>query len=287
MTRHHPASSPTRPASLAAALLIALAACAPPAADTPAQESPEPRPDAASLADARVVDLTHALGEDSIYWPTGSPFDYERVSWGENDAGDWYAAGTFSTAEHLGTHVDAPIHFAPDVWTADEIPVQRLVAAAVVVDISARAAEDPDTTLRPADLEAWEAEHGRIPEGAILLVRSGWAERWPDWNRYYGTETPFEVDTLHFPGVSPEAAEALVERGVAGVGIDTASIDPGNDTEFRAHRVLARGRVFNLENLTGLDELPASGAILVAAPLKIEGGSGGPARVIALIPGVG
>ena len=264
---------------LAALGSVQAVACAPAGSPAPPPASP-----ADWLASVRVVDLTHPLSPDSLYWPTGSPFEFERISWGADEAGNWYAAARFCTPEHLGTHLDAPVHFSESGWTNDAIPAERFVAPAVVIDISERAAEDPDATLAPEDIAGWGARHGPIPAGAIVLVRSGWSSRWPDWNAYYGSDTPFDTATLHFPGVSPEAAELLVQRGVGGVGIDTASIDPGNDVEFRAHRVLSAGNLFNLENLTGLDALPEEGALLLALPVKIAGGSGGPTRVLALVP---
>ena len=232
----------------------------------------------------RFVDLTHALSPDSIYWTTGSPFEHQRLDWGLNDEGDWYAAAAFSSPEHLGTHMDAPIHFAEGGWTAATVPVERLIAPGVLIDISGRAAADPDATLQPDDLSAWESEHGAIPEGAVVVVRTGWSNRWPDWNEYYGSPTPADVTSLHFPGVSQAAAAALVERRIAGVGIDTASIDPGPSQRFEAHRILAPANIFNLENLTNLGELPASGFAVIALPMKISDGTGGPTRVVAALP---
>lgn len=264
-----------------ASAALALTACTTPA-EMPA-EATAPRP-SSPLDGQRLVDLSHELSPDSLYWPTGTPFEFERVAWGPNDQGDWYAAARFATVEHLGTHLDAPIHFHEGGWTNDQIPTDHLVGPAVVIDISERAAGDPDAVLQAEDVEAWEARHGAMPAGAIVLVRSGWSDHWPDWNAYYGSETPFDTATLHFPGVSPEGAEAVIARSAAGIGVDTASIDPGNDTQFRAHRVLAAANLFNLENLTGLEQLPESGATLLALPIKIAGGSGGPARIVALVP---
>ncbi len=235
------------------------------------------------FADHDLIDLTYALSEDSLYWPNGSPFEYERQLWGTREDGKWYAMGYFATPEHLGTHLDAPIHFAEDGWTNAEIPLRRFFAPAVVIDISERAAGDADTMLRPDDIDGWIERHGAIPDGAIILVRTGWSARWPDWNGYYGSDDPFDTTSMHFPGVSTAAAERAVEVGAAGVGIDTASIDPGNNLAFDAHRVLATAQLFNLENLTNLDQLPEAGAYVVALPAKIEGGSGAPARVVAMV----
>jgi len=269
---------------LAMTLVAGLVACAPAGETTGNPGDGETAAAATLTAGRRIVDLTHELSPESLYWPTGTPFEFERLSWGPNEQGWWYAAARFATVEHLGTHLDAPIHFHEGGWTNEQIPVQRFLAPAVVIDIAQRAATDPDATLRAEDLVAWEQRNGPIPAGAIVVVRSGWSSRWPDWNTYYGSDNPFDTTTLHFPGVSPEGAAAVIERGAVGVGIDTASIDPGNDLQFRAHKVLSAASLFNLENLTGLEQLPESGATLLALPIKIAGGTGGPTRVVALVP---
>jgi kynurenine formamidase len=231
-----------------------------------------------------LVDLTYPLSSEGLYWPTGSAFEHEREGWAINEKGYWYASGSFSSAEHLGTHIDAPIHFAEGGLTLAEIPVDRLIGPGVLIDISDRCSTDADATLQPEDLEAWEGQHGAIPAGAVVIVRSGWAKFWPDWNAYYGSDTPEDVTTLHFPGISEAAAAVLAERGVAGVGIDTASIDPGVSSLFEAHQVLGAANVFNLENLTNVESLPASGFVVITMPMKIAEGTGAPARVVALIP---
>lgn len=232
----------------------------------------------------QLLDLTYPLSPDSIYWPTGAPFDHQLQGWEISEGGYWYASASFSSPEHLGTHIDAPIHFAESGWTLAEIPVDRLVGPGVLIDISERSAMDPDAALEVEDIERWEGAHGAIPASSIVIVRSGWAQHWPDWNAYYGTDTPEDVSTLHFPGVSESAAEVLVERRIAGVGIDTASIDPGVSTLFEAHQVLCGANVFNLENLANLDELPEVGFVVFALPMKIANGTGAPTRVVALLP---
>ena len=230
-----------------------------------------------------LVDLTYPLSPDSLYWPTGTPFEHEQLDWGTSDGGYWYASAAFSSPEHLGTHLDAPIHFGENGWTNAEIPIERLFARGGVIDISERSNNDADATLAVEDIEEWEQRNGDLKEGTVVIVRTGWAPRWPDWNAYYGSETPEDVATLHFPGVSPDAAQALLDRGVFGVGIDTASIDPGNSSTFEAHRVLAAGNAFNLENLTNVDGLPETGFAIVALPMKIAAGTGGPTRVVAVV----
>jgi kynurenine formamidase len=232
----------------------------------------------------RLVDLTYPLSPEGLYWPTGSAFEHEREGWAVNDEGFWYASGSFSSPEHLGTHIDAPIHFTEGGLTLEEISIDQLVGPGVLVDITERCSTDPDATLQPADLEEWEARHGTIPAGAIVIVRSGWSQYWPDWNAYYGSDTPDDVTTFHFPGISEAAATILAQRGVAGVGIDTASIDPGVSSMFEAHQVLGAAGVFNLENIMNLDSLPEAGFAIMALPMKIEGGTGAPTRVVALLP---
>ena len=234
----------------------------------------------------RVVDLTHALNAGTVFWPTSpTRFELEQLAYGQTDAGYFYSANSFSTPEHGGTHIDAPIHFDADGRTVDRIPVTQLMGKAVVIDVRAQASADPDYRLTEEDLAVFEAQHGTIESGAIVLLRTGWSDRWPDAKAYLGDDTPGDASNLHFPSFGPAAALALVkERGVAALGIDAASTDYGRSTDFMVHRIAASSNVPGLENLTNLDQLPATGAWVIALPIKIEGGSGGPVRVIALIP---
>jgi kynurenine formamidase len=260
----------TRRCNLLAVAVLLLAARAVPALD---------------VATARLVDLTHPFDDTTIYWPTARRFHLDPVAHGMTPGGWWYAANDFCAAEHGGTHLDAPIHFAEGGWTADDIPLDRLRGPAAVVDVRARAAADRDLLVGVAHLEADEAAHGRIPEGAIVLVRTGWERYWPDAERYLGTAARGDVEHLHFPGLSEEAARwLLTERMVRGVGIDTASIDRGQSKDFRAHRALGAANGLIFENLANLEALPARGAAFLGLPMKIRGGSGGPLRAIALLP---
>lgn len=236
------------------------------------------------LANARVVDLSHSYGQDTLYWPTSpSAFELEELAHGVTPGGWFYSANMLCTPEHGGTHLDAPIHFHDDVWTSEQIPAERFVRPAVVIDIAEKAAESADYVLTAADIEAWEARHGKVPAGSIVILRTGWDAKWPDRLAYLGDDTPGDASNLHFPSFGEEAAQILVERGVFGLGVDTASIDPGNSKTFPVHRIAAAKNVYGLENLRGLGELPATGAWIAALPMKIEGGSGGPARVVALV----
>ncbi len=237
------------------------------------------------LSGHRIVDLSHAYGPDTLYWPTSpSRFELTTLHQGPTEAGYYYSAHVVCTPEHGGTHLDAPIHFAEGRNTTERIPLAQLVAPAVVIDISERAGNDPDALLSADEVRAFEAVHGAIPKGAAVLLRTGWSRRWPDARRYLGDDTPGDASNLHFPSFGADAARLLLERGVSLVGVDTASIDGGASGDFPVHRLTAAADVPGLENLTRLEELPATGATLVALPMKIAGGSGGPVRVIAFLP---
>ena len=235
---------------------------------------------------AKVVDLTHPFDAQTLYWPTAtSGFELKAVSHGTTEGGYFYSANTFCAPEHGGTHLDAPVHFSEKGRSVDRLPVRQLVAGAVVIDVSAQAARDPDYRLTADDVRRWEAAHGRIPEGAIVLLRTGWGKRWPDRKSYFGDDTMGDASHLHFPSYGKEAAGLLVnERKVAAIGVDTPSIDHGPSKDFVVHRIAAAAEVPGLENLAGLEDVPETGAWIVALPMKIGGGSGAPARVIALVP---
>lgn len=241
---------------------------------------------AIDLSRVRMVDLTHAFDSATLYWPTApSSFVLERLSYGDTEGGYFYAANAFSSPEHGGTHLDAPIHFGRDRLTSDEIPLERLIAPAVVIDVSSKAAAEPDYRLTRNDVEQFEAEHGRIAAGSIVLLRTGWSARWPNRKAYLGDDTPGDASRLSFPSFGEDAARLLVEeRRVAAIGADVASIDYGRSTDFIVHRLAAARDVYGLENLTNLEALPAVGATVIALPMKIAGGSGGPVRVVALVP---
>ena len=254
------------------------------------RDAPPPDHTAVFTGDAgEWVDLSHAFGPSTIYWPTDTAgFRLTELTYGHTEAGFFYASYAFSSAEHGGTHLDAPIHFAEGRRTADQIPLSSLITTASVVEVSAAATADPDYRLSVEDLTAWESQHGRLADGTALLVRTGWSSRWNDRAAYLGTDLtgPKAVPELHFPGVGPEAAQWLVDnRAVVAVGIDTPSLDHGQSTDFRAHVILHGENIVGFENLTNLDRLPATGAGIVALPMKIEGGSGGPLRVVGWVPG--
>lgn len=241
---------------------------------------------ALDLAAYRLVDLTHSFNRETIYWPTDtSGFKLEQLAHGKTDAGFFYAANALCTAEHGGTHLDAPIHFAEGRRTNEQIPLEQLIAPAIVIDVSKHAASDRDYRLSREDVLKFEKRHGKISPGTIVLLRTGWSKHWPDRKKYLGDDTPGDASNLSFPSFGEKAAKLLVEeRKVAMIGVDTASIDYGRSRDFIVHRIAAARNIPGLENLTNLEKLPATGATIIALPMKIEGGSGGPVRVIALAP---
>jgi len=238
------------------------------------------------LSAYRLVDLTHTYNEQTVYWPTSpSHFEKTTLAEGQTEGGYFYSAFAVCTPEHGGTHLDAPVHFAAGARSTEELPLENLVAPAVVIDVVASAAEDPNYRLTEKEVLDFETRHGVIEAGTIVLLRTGWSRHWPNTKAYLGDDTPGDASNLSFPGYGAKATELLVaERGVVMLGIDTASIDFGASTDFPVHRIAAAREVAGLENLTNLQDLPPTGTILLALPMKIEGGSGGPARVVALVP---
>ena len=235
----------------------------------------------------KVIDLSHDFSEDSIYWPTAEEFKLVNVFHGVTDHGFFYDANKYSAAEHGGTHIDAPIHFAKGKHTTDQIPVERLIGPAVVIDVSKKALPNPDYLVSVEDFTNWEAKNGEIADGSIVLLNTGYAQFWPDRVKYMGTDKrgPEAVKDLHFPGLDPEAAKWLVEnRNINAIGLDTPSIDYGQSTLFESHQILFKENIPAFENVANLDKLPPKGALIIALPMKIKGGSGGPLRIIAVLP---
>lgn len=240
---------------------------------------------AVEIDPAKVVDLTYPFDARTIYWPTAEHFALDTVAKGDTPGGYWYEANNYRGAEHGGTHMDAPAHFARGGASAEQVPATAGIGPLVKVDVSAAAAGNADYRLSRADLEAWERAHGRIPKGAIVVMYSGWGARWPDAKRYLGTDAPGDVANLHFPGFSQDAAEFLVrEREINAIGVDTPSIDYGPSTDFIVHRIINGAGKPGFENLARLDQVPATGATLIALPMPIGGGSGAPLRAIAVLP---
>ena len=228
----------------------------------------------------RIVDLSYAINDKLVSWP-GDPKVFEAKTNGTLEK-DGYFTRSFWMLEHYGTHLDAPAHFSPGKLTVEQIAPEKFFGPAVVFDIRAEAEKNADYQLSPSVIESWEKRYGRIPAGAIVLLRTGWASRWPDSQRYRNTD---EKGKMHFPGFSAEAAKILLDRKISGLGCDTLSIDPGDSTDFPVHHLVLGANVYQLENLRDLSSLPEAGASLIVAPIKLEGGSGGAVRVFALVSG--
>src|SRR5215475_278160 len=226
----------------------------------------------------QVVDLSYAINEKLVAWP-GDPKVFEAKVNGTVEK-DGYFTRSFWMLEHYGTHLDAPAHFPPGKLTVEQIAPEKFFGPVVLLDVRAEAEKNADYQLSPNVIEAWEKQHGRIAPGSIVILRTGWAARWPDIQRYRNTDAKGE---MHFPGFSVEAAKILLDHKISGLGCDTLSIDPGNSKDFPVHHLVLGANVYQLENLRDLSPLPEAGAFSVVAPIKLEGGSGGAVRVFALV----
>jgi kynurenine formamidase len=245
--------------------------------------APQPQ----SFQSGEWIDLTHDFSDETIYWVTAEPFKRTTVAEGMTDKGYYYSAYNYSAAEHGGTHIDAPVHFAQGKKSVDQIELTQLIAPAVKIDVSEKVAANRDYLITADDVKNWEATNGKIPEWSIILFYTGFGAKWPNAKDYLGTDKkgPDAVKDLHFPGLDPEAAKWLVEnRKIKAVGLDTASIDYGQSTTFGSHVELMTNNVPAFENVANLDKLPATGFQVIALPMKIKGGSGAPLRIVAFRP---
>ncbi len=241
-----------------------------------------------SLENSKLLDMTYAFDENSIYWPTAESFKLEKAYWGFHEGGWWYTSNNYGASEHGGTHVDAPIHFAEKGKTIDQIPLQDWIGPAIKIDVVAKCSNNRDYLLTVEDLKEWEAKYGRIPHNAWVLMYTGIDTKYyPDKEKVLGTaKTGIDaLSELSFPGFSAEAAEFLVnERDIKGIGLDTPSIDYGKSLDFMVHRICFKANKLAIENIANLDKLPAKGSIIYAIPMLIKDGTGAPARVFAVLP---
>jgi kynurenine formamidase len=230
---------------------------------------------------ARTIDLTYSLNSKNAFWPGDNyqPFELKTLATLEKDG---VLSKAISLPEHLGTHLDAPNHFEKNQPSVEKLTARQLFGPGVVIDISAQSEQNPDYTLAASDVERWEKEHGQIPEGAIVLLNTGWGRFWNNASRFQNRDARGQ---LHFPSYSAEAARFLIQKRKArGLGIDNLSIDPGNSKEFPVHHIVNAAGRFGLENVANLDQLPSRGFSLIVAPMKIESGTGGPVRIWAILP---
>ncbi len=225
------------------------------------------------------IDLTHTISESSPNWEGTAKSPFEAKQLGHIDK-DGYFSRQITLPEHFSTHIDAPAHFAAGAWTVDQIPPEHLITPLAVIDVWKKASANAEYEVSLEDIAAYEQEHGHIPPGAVVLARTGWAERWSSMPRYRNAD----AKGMHFPGFSEPAAKFLVDaRQISGLGIDTLSVDPGGSATYPVHHYVAQHNVYNLENVADLGQVPPSGAILIVAPAKLLGGSGGPVRLFALL----
>lgn len=234
--------------------------------------------------DGTWIDLTYEFSEETLFWPTSSTFKLDTVFVGTTDAGFYYESFEFCTAEHGGTHLDAPIHFYEGRKTVDQLEIDQLAGRAVVIDVTRQVDQNRDYQVLVSDLTNWEIIHGSIPAGAILLIYTGMGAHWPDARQYLGTEKRGEegVAELSFPGIHPDTAQWLVEnRAIKATGLDTPSLDYGRSELFETHQILFEHNIPGFENVANLDLLPPTGAFVIALPMKIKDGSGAPLRIAA------
>jgi kynurenine formamidase len=234
---------------------------------------------------AKLVDLTYTFDTFTIYWPTEHPFVHQFEHYGMTAQGYFYSSAKFAAPEHGGTHMDAPIHFSKGAMTVDQVPLRSMVGPAVVIDFSGRAAHNPDAMLGVEDIKKWESAHGSLPNGAIVLARSGWGRYWSDKKRYLGTDKFGDIAHLRFPGFSPDAVKYLLDSDkVVAIAIDTPSMDPGISKAFPVHRLWLGANKVGFENVANAEMLPESGATIFCIPMKIGEGTGAPTRIFAMLP---
>ena len=237
------------------------------------------------IDDRKLVDMTYPFSHETLHWPTAKGFELETVNEGRTPQGYWYSSYNYSASEHVGTHLDAPFHFAEGKWTTEQIPLAQTIGPGVIIDVRAKADANRDYLLGADDVSGWEKRYGRIPKAAIVLMYTGWGKYWGDRKRYFGTDEPGDVSNLHFPGFSKQAAEFLIkQRNVKAVGLDTPSIDYGPSKDFIAHQIFSGANIPIFENVAAVDRLPPKGATIFALPMKIKGGSGAPLRIFAILP---
>jgi len=231
------------------------------------------------------IDLTHSFDSTTLYWPNNkTTFIHHTDSEGFTPKGYFYSSYSICAPEHGGTHLDAPIHFAKDKYTVEELPLTSLTGNAVVINVSKNALANRDYQISIEDITNWERENGKIEKNTIILFKTGYGKYYPNRGDYFGTpKTGIEaIPELHFPGIDPKTTSWLIkERAIKAIGLDTPSLDYGQSTDFKTHQVLMGSNKPGFENLANLDNLPATNVYVVALPMKIGRGSGAPLRIIA------
>lgn len=235
-------------------------------------------------AEFDIIDLTYPFDNKTNYWPTEKGFERTVLFYGKRPAGYFYSAGKFCAPEHGGTHLDAPRHFNEHGLTVDMIPTSQLTGHALVIHVEKQVGNNPNYLISKNDIVQFEKKHRQLSDQDIVLFYTGWGQYWSNKKQYMGSDKLGDVKDLHFPGLSKEAAEYLVAKHIKGVGLDTASMDAGDNENFVAHRIILGANMYGLENVANLDKVPEIGADIIVAPMKIVDGSGAPTRIYAVIP---
>jgi kynurenine formamidase len=256
-------------------LLVAALACAIGGFWMPAADGAEQLKQ--KLVADRVVDLTHKMHDEMAYWPGAVPFRKTVLV----DYRQGYLLHKFEMGENTGTHVDAPAHFVRGKKAIDELTLSELIVPAIAIDARDKAAANPGYQLSARDVEAWEARHGKIPAGSLVILNTGWHKRFNEPAKYINMDAG---KVMRFPGFGPDSAKLLLERNVAGIGIDTLSIDFGPSQDFKTHLIMLGANKYQIENLANLDALPPTGATVFVGVLPVRGGSQAQARVVAFLP---
>lgn len=231
----------------------------------------------------QVVDMTHEHGSDTLFWPGDPEFSFNIVFRGEIAPGEWFELNSFTTADHGGTHLDAPAHYSKGGWRTHQVPIDNLIGPGVIIDVREKASADPDYRVTIQDLIEWEDEYGRIPEGAVVIMNSDWDKYYPNAELTFGTATPNDSATFHFPGFHEDAADWLARyRDINVLGVDTPSTDYGQSANFLVHQTIAKAGICGLENVAYVNRLPPKGSTIFVGVIKLFDGSGGPARTIAV-----
>lgn len=238
------------------------------------------------LSQGKWIDLSYDFSNETLYWPNNpAGFKLDTVAEGITSLGYYYSSYAFSAPEHGGTHLDAPAHFAAHGLSVDKVPLEKLAGEAVVIDVSAKALNDRDYLISVSDITDWEAKNGTIKENTIVLFKTGYGQFYPDAEKYFGTaeKGTQAIPKLHFPGIDSTTAVWLVQHKIKAVGLDTPSIDYGQSKNFKTHQILLGASIPAFENVANLSLLPVKGAYIIALPMKIKNGSGGPLRIIAWV----
>jgi len=239
--------------------------------------------------DVKWIDLSYAFSENTLYWPNNPKgFTRDTLFEGITDKGFYYSSFGFYAPEHGGTHLDAPVHFALGKKSVDDLSLDQLTGEAIVIDVSLKASQNRDYQIQVDDITNWEKLYGLLPDGVIVLFRTGYGQYYPDPFNYFGTDKKGDdaLAFLHFPGIHPQLAEWLVKnKKIKAVGLDTPSIDYGQSADFQTHRILLAENIPAFENVANLDLLPVQNIYIVALPMLLKDGSGAPLRIIASVHG--